>query len=260
MKFATWNVNSVKARLGSVLAWMKQAAPDVVGFQEIKCVDDAFPRLEFEELGYTIETFGQKAYNGVALLSRHPLEDVVRGLPGFEDEQSRYIEAVVAPKGARPVRFVCLYLPNGNPPQTEKYAYKIAWMEALAARVAELLRHEERLIVAGDYNVIQSDDDVHDPAAWAGDALFLPRTRAAFRRIAHLGLTDAVKACNALPGQYTFWDYQAGAWPKNNGIRIDHMMLSPQAADALECAGIDREARGWDKASDHVPVWCRLAA
>jgi exodeoxyribonuclease-3 len=259
MKIATWNVNSVKARLEAVLHWMQEASPDVAGLQEIKCVDEAFPRLEFESLGYNLITHGQKTYNGVALLSKHPIEDVTRGLPGLEDIQSRYIEALITPKGRAPVRVVCIYLPNGNPAPGEKYDYKLRWMAALEARVAALLAQEERLIVMGDYNVIPEPKDVHNPAAWAKDALFLPETRAAFRRLEYLGLTDAVKACNALPGMYTFWDYQAGAWPKNNGIRIDHLMLSPQAADRLTEAGIDRHVRGWDKASDHVPVWCRLA-
>lgn len=259
MKIATWNVNSVKARLDSVLTWMKQAEADVAGFQEIKCVDDAFPRFEFEAMGYNVETHGQKTYNGVALLSKHPIEDVVRGLPGFADEQARYIEALIAPRDQAAVRVVCLYLPNGNPAPGDKYDYKLAWMEALQARVAHLLRLEERLVVMGDYNVIPTPDDVHDPAAWAKDALFLPASRAALRKLVHLGLTDAVRACNRQPHQYTFWDYQGGAWPKNNGIRIDHILLSPQAADRLEEAGIDRHVRGWDKASDHVPVWCRLS-
>ncbi len=258
MKVATWNVNSVKARIEAVLGWLKEAEPDVVGFQEIKCLDEAFPRLEFEALGYNVETFGQKTYSGVAILSRHPIEDVTRGLPGFDDVQSRYIEAVIAPKDAKPIRFCCLYLPNGNPVASEKYPYKLNWMAALKDRVETLLPLEESLIVAGDYNVIPSPDDVHDPVAWSKDALFLPDTRAAYRRIENLGLTDAIRACNALPNQYTFWDYQAGAWPKNNGIRIDHLLLSSQAADRLESAGIDRHVRGWDKASDHVPAWCRL--
>jgi len=258
MKVATWNVNSVKARIEAVLGWLKEAQPDVVGFQELKCMDEAFPRLEIEALGYNVETFGQKTYNGVAILSKHPIEEVTRGLPSFDDVQSRYIEAIIAPKGAKPIRFACLYLPNGNPVASEKYPYKLSWMAALQARVETLLPLEESLIVAGDYNVIPTADDVHDPAAWANDALFLPTTRAAYRRIANLGLTDAVHACNVLPDNYTFWDYQAGAWPKNNGIRIDHLLLSSQAADRLAGAGIDRHVRGWDKASDHVPAWCLL--
>lgn len=258
MKVATWNVNSVKARIETVLTWMKQAEPDVVGFQEIKCLDDAFPRFEFEALGYNVHTFGQKSYNGVAILSKHPIEDVKRGLPGYADDQSRYIEAVIAPRGQVPIRFINLYLPNGNPAPGPKYDYKLAWMAALQAHVAERLLLEERLVVAGDYNVIPAVEDVHNAALWMTDALFLPPTRAAFRRFQSLGLTDAIRACNALPSQYTFWDYQAGAWQKNNGIRIDHLMLSPQAADSLELAGIDRHVRGWDKTSDHVPAWCVL--
>ena len=260
MKVATWNVNSVKARLEAVLGWLTEASPDVAGLQEIKCLDENFPRLEIESLGYNVLTHGQKSYNGVALLSKHPIEDVTRGLPGLEDVQSRYIEALVMPKDAVPIRVVCIYLPNGNPAPGEKYDYKLRWMAALHARVEALLLQEERLIVMGDYNVIPEAEDVHNPSAWVSDALFLPATRAAYRRFVNLGLTDAVRACNALPNQYTFWDYQAGAWQKNNGIRIDHLMLSPQAADLLAEAGIDRHVRGWEKASDHVPAWCRLAA
>ena len=259
MKIASWNVNSVKARLETVLAWLKEADPDIAGFQEIKCIDENFPRLEFESAGYSVQTFGQKSYNGVAILSKHPIEDVTRGLPGFEDAQSRYIEAVIAPKGQPPIRFVNIYLPNGNPAPGDKYDYKLRWMAALRDRVAELLLLEERLVVAGDYNVIPTEDDVHAPAAWIDDALFRPETRAAYRRLVNLGLTDAFRACDLRPKQYSFWDYQAGAWPKNNGIRIDHLLLSAQSADVLSSAGIDRHVRGWDKASDHVPAWCVLS-
>ncbi len=258
MKIATFNVNSVKARIETVLKWLKAADPDVACLQEIKTVDEGFPRLEFEALGYAVETFGQKTYNGVALLSKHGLEDVVRGLPGFADEQSRYIEATVAPKGGRAVRVASIYLPNGNPAPGPKYDYKLGFMAALKAHAADLLKAEEAVALAGDYNVIPEPQDVHDPKAWERDALFLPDSRRALRRIEALGLTDAFRACNALPHQYTFWDYQAGAWQKDHGIRIDHILLSPQAADRLTGAGIDRHVRGWEKASDHVPVWCEL--
>jgi len=260
MKIATFNVNSVKARLPNVLDWLRTADPDVVCLQEIKCIDDAFPRLEFEAMGYAVETHGQKTYNGVALLSKHGHEDVRRGLPGFEDEQARYIEAVIAPKGGRALRVASIYLPNGNPAPGPKYDYKLSFMAALEAHARALLALEEPLVLAGDYNVIPEPEDVYDPDAWMSDALFRPETRHAFRRFTALGFTDAFRACNALPNQYSFWDYQAGAWAKDHGIRIDHLMLSPQAADRLEAAAIDRGPRGRDKASDHTPVWCRLAA
>jgi exodeoxyribonuclease III len=222
-------------------------------------VDEAFPREILEDLGYRVETHGQKGFNGVAILSRLPLEDITRGLPGDDsDEQARWIEATVI--GERPVRLCGLYLPNGNPTPGPKYDYKLAWMARMQARVETLLKTEEPLVIAGDYNVIPQPEDAANPAAWADDALFLPATRAAFRKIVNLGLTDAFRACNQAAGQYSFWDYQAGAWDKNNGIRIDHLLLSPQAADLLRDCRIDREVRGEEKPSDHVPVWIDLAA
>lgn len=258
MKIATWNVNSIKVRLPNLLAWLEEAAPDVVCLQELKCVDDAFPREAVEDAGYAVETHGQKTYNGVALLSRQPLEDVRRGLPGMEDDaQARYIEAVV-PAGDSIVRVASLYLPNGNPAPGDKYDYKLAWMAALEAHAKSLLALEEPLVLAGDYNVIPTPDDVHDPKAWEKDALYLPKTRSAFRSLAALGLTDAFRACHSAAHQYTFWDYQGGAWQKDHGIRIDHLMLSPQAADRLSGSGIDRHVRSWEKPSDHVPVWAEL--
>lgn len=258
MKLATFNINGIKARIEALQAWLADAAPDVVCLQEIKSVDEAFPRDLFEGLGYRVETHGQKSFNGVAILSKLPLSDVRRGLPGGEDdEQARWIEAVV--DAGRPIRVCGLYLPNGNPAPGPKFDYKLAWMVRMEARVRELLAAEEPFVCLGDYNVIPQAVDAAKPEAWATDALFLPESRAAFRRIAHLGLTDAVRARDPAPGIYTFWDYQAGAWERNNGIRIDHVMLSPQAADRLEEAGIDKAVRGREKPSDHVPVWVRLA-
>lgn len=261
MKIASWNVNSVKARLPHVLSWLEQEKPDIVGLQELKCVDEAFPRAEIEALGYNVETHGQKTYNGVALLSKLPLEDVTFGLPNFEDEQARYIEAVVSTdKGA--VRVASLYLPNGNPVENgdgAKYLYKLNWMAALEAHAKTLLGYEEAFVLAGDYNVIPTASDVHDPTAWEGDALYLPETHAAFRRLLNLGLTEAVASLTITDeNSYTFWDYQAGAWPKNNGIRIDHHLLSPLAADCLTGFGIDKHTRDWERPSDHVPVWITL--
>jgi exodeoxyribonuclease-3 len=257
MRLATWNVNSVNARLETVLRWFEQEKPDVACLQEIKCVDEKFPAEAFERLGYNLAIHGQKTYNGVALLSRTPLEDVRCGLPGGEgDEQARYVEAVVS--GHRPVRVASIYLPNGNPIGTEKFAYKLDWMGRLNAHARDLLAFEEPLALMGDYNVIPEVADVERPADWTGDALFQPESREAFRALKWLGLTDAYMQADGAPGGYTFWDYQAGAWPRNNGIRIDHALLSAQAADLLRGCVIHRDVRGWDKPSDHVPVVIEL--
>ncbi len=258
MKIATWNVNSVKARLPNVLRWLEEEAPDIVCLQELKCVDDAFPHTEIEALGYNVETHGQKTYNGIALLSKLRLEDVTRGLPNFEDVQSRYIEAVVcSPKGTG-VRVASLYLPNGNPVENgggAKYTYKLDWMAALTAHAKTLLSYEEALVLAGDYNVIACPKDTYDPAAWEGDALFRPETDRAFRRLLNLGLTEALSSLQDTGEHtYTFWDYQGGARRRNHGIRIDHHLLSPLAADKLNGVYIDAHTRDWEKPSDHVPV------
>jgi exodeoxyribonuclease III len=259
MKLATFNINGIKARAEALPAWLAQAQPDVVCLQEIKSVDEGFPRSEYEALGYQVETHGQKGFNGVAILSKLPLSDIRRGLPGDDsDEQSRWIEAVVT--GPRPLRVCGLYLPNGNPAPGPKYDYKLAWMARMEARLRDLLASEEPFAVLGDYNVIPQPIDAAKPEAWVTDALFLPESRAALQRMLNLGLTDAIRTRQPGPGVYTFWDYQAGAWERNNGIRIDHVLLSPQAADRLEEVGIDKAVRGGDKPSDHVPVWVRLAA
>lgn len=254
MKAATWNVNSIKARLPNVLAWLQKAQPDVVMLQEIKTIDDNFPAMEIQELGYNVAVHGQKSYNGVAILSKLPISDVQRGLPGNEaDEQARYIEATIAG-----VRFASIYLPNGNPTPGDKFTYKLAWMEHLINRAEALLAIETPTVLAGDYNVIPSDDDVHDAVAWAGDALIRQETRDCFRRLQNLGYSDAFRLLNSTPHRYSFWDYQGGAWQKDNGIRIDHLMLSAQAVDRLLAADIDQEPRGWEKAADHTPVWIEL--
>ena len=253
MRIATWNVNSINARLETVLAWIKAAQPDVACFQEIKCVDEKFPAEAFESLGYNVVVHGQKTYNGVAMLSKFPLEDVRRGLPeGEGDDHARYIEAVVA--SPRPVRVGGLYLPNGNPVGTEKFTYKLAWMDRLHRHAQNLLKLDESFVLCGDYNVIAEPEDCDNPIAWAGDALFQPESRAAFRALKWLGLTEANLAVGAEPHGYTFWDYQAGAWQRNHGIRIDHHLLSPQAADRLQACEIHRDCRGMEKPSDHVPV------
>jgi exodeoxyribonuclease-3 len=259
MRIATWNVNSIKQRLDNIVTWLSARQPDLVCLQETKCVDEAFPREAFEALGYNVAVHGQKAFNGVAFLSKLPFDEIAPGLSGDDtDIQARFLEAVVS-TNAGVVRVACLYLPNGNPPETEKYTYKLKWMDRLLAYAHERLLLEEPLILAGDFNVIPGPADVYNPAAWTGDALFLPQTRQRFRALTNLGLTDAVRAASDAPGLYTFWDYQAGSWQKNNGIRIDHLMLSPQAADRLTGVGIDRHVRSWERPSDHVPVFVDLA-
>jgi exodeoxyribonuclease III len=256
MKIATFNINGIKARAEALPRWLAEAAPDVVCLQEIKSQDDGFPAQMFRDMGYFVETHGQKGFNGVALLSRLPMMDVVRGLPGDPDDvQARWIEATV--KG---VRICGLYLPNGNPAPGPKYDYKLAWMARMQARVQDLLAGEMPLVFAGDYNVIPQAVDAAKPDAWVTDALYLPETRAAYRRLVNLGLTDAFRVREPGAGQYTFWDYQAGAWERNHGIRIDHLLLSPQAADMLTEVRIDKAVRGGDKPSDHVPVWVTLDA
>ena len=259
MRIATWNVNSIKQRLDGATAWLAERAPDLVCLQETKCVDDAFPREAFESLGYNVAIHGQKTFNGVAILSKYPFDEVNIGLPGdHTDDHARFMEAVVS-TAQGVLRLASVYLPNGNPPETEKYTYKIGWMKRLFAYARERLSLGEPLVLAGDYNVIPAGADVRNPQAWTTDALFLPQTRSQFRALMNLGLTDAVRATSDAAGVYTFWDYQAGAWQKNNGIRIDHLLLSPQAADRLSEVGIDRHVRSWEKPSDHVPVWLDLA-
>ena len=259
MKIATFNINGIKARIEPLPAWLTAAQPDVVCLQEIKSVDEAFPREVFETLGYRVETHGQKSFNGVAILSKLPLEDVRRGLAGDDtDAQARWIEATVI--GRRAVRVCGLYLPNGNPAPGPKYDYKLAWMERMRIRVTDLLATEEPLVFCGDYNVIPQAIDAAKPEQWTTDALYLPQSREAFRRLLNLGLTDAFRARNSAAGQYSFWDYQAGAWERNNGIRIDHHLLSAQAADLLRDVQIDKQVRAGDKPSDHVPVWIELDA
>ena len=260
MKIASFNINGIKARAGALTDWLDEAEPDVAVLQEIKSIDENFPRELFEERGYQVETHGQKSFNGVAILSKLPLEDVTRGLPGDdEDEQARWIEATVMGE-SHAVRLCGLYLPNGNPVPGPKYDYKLAWMKRLEGRARELLASEIPAVMAGDYNVIPQAEDAAKPEAWTEDALYLPETRAAFRRILNLGFTEAFRARTQGPGHYSFWDYQAGAWQRNNGIRIDHLLLTPQAADLMTDVQIDRDIRGRDKPSDHVPVWIDLAA
>lgn len=260
MRIASFNINGVKARLPVLLDWLSDRRPDVVCLQEIKSTDDRFPRANVEELGYCVETHGQKGFNGVAILSRHPLRHISRGLPGnAEDDQARWIEASVGPE--RDLRICCLYLPNGNPAPGPKFDYKLAWMDRLASRIRDLLAAETAAVICGDYNVIPEDRDAARPEAWREDALALPGARAGFRRASHLGLTDAFRVRHVQRGgHYTFWDYQAGAWERDDGIRIDHHLLTPQAADRLTEAWIEPDLRGKEKPSDHVPVWIEVEA
>ena len=262
MRITTWNVNSIKQRVGHLLAFLDEAKPDVVCLQELKCQDDGFPRVEIEGAGYAVETLGQKAYNGVALLVRGPLayDAPLRGLPGDEaDEQARYIETRIHGEGVAPVRVASIYLPNGNPAPGAKYDYKLAFMERLRRHARDRLADEVALVLAGDFNVIPEPEDAADPEAWTEDALYRPDSRRAFRRLLAEGFTDALRACDPRTGLYTFWDYQAAAWPRNQGIRIDHLLLSPQAADRLVSASVQKALRGLDKPSDHVPVTIELS-
>ncbi len=259
MKIATWNINGIKARLTAVKKWLEQTGPDIVCFQEIKSQTSAFPSELFEDFGYNVVVNGQKSFNGVAILSKLPIDDITDTLPGDDtDEQARYLEISVT-EGKTSLRVSSIYLPNGNPVESDKFPYKLAWMKRLENHVLTLLDYEEPLVLAGDYNIIPSDIDVYDPDAWRDDALFRPESLSHFRTICNLGLTDAYRACHSNGNQYTFWDYQRGAWQKDHGLRIDHLLLSPQAADRLKTCHIDRFTRGWEKPSDHTPVWVDLA-
>ena len=256
MKIASWNVNSIRARLPIVTDWLASRRPEILLLQELKCEADAFPAEPFAALDYQAVVVGQKSYNGVAMLVRRPLaiERPLLALPGDEaDAQARYLEATVAG-----LRVATLYLPNGNPVDSDKYPYKLRWMARLRAHAAGLLAQERPVVLGGDYNIIPEPEDVHDPEGCRNDALFRLESRKAYRALLHLGLTEAYRALHpAVPGQppaYTFWDYQAGCWPRNLGLRIDHFLLSPQAADRLESCTIDRQPRGLDRASDHTPV------
>jgi exodeoxyribonuclease-3 len=260
MKIATFNINGIKARAAALPDWLDEAQPDVVLLQEIKSVDEGFPRELFEERGYNVEVHGQKSFNGVGILSKLPLEDVTRGLPGDDsDEQARWIEATVVGEH-HAVRLCGLYLPNGNPVPGPKYDYKLAWMARMQQRAEALLAEEMPFLMAGDYNIIPQAEDAARPDAWREDALFRLESREAYRRILNLGLTEAFRTRDPRPGQYSFWDYQAGAWNRNDGIRIDHILMSAAVADMMTDAGIDRDVRGREKPSDHVPVWVELAA
>ncbi len=255
-KIASWNVNSIRARLPNVLEWLDSASPDIVMLQELKAQDEQFPEGDFKDRGYHCYVFGQKSWNGVAILSKHEATDIVKGLPGDDtDEQSRYIEAKIDG-----VRYCCLYLPNGNPVDTEKYPYKLSWMDRLYKRSQDLLASGTPFVLGGDFNIIPANEDCHNPAAWEDDALFRLDSRKKYRALLHLGLTDAFRVNNAEAESYTFWDYQGGAWPKNHGIRIDHFLMSPQITDKMTSCVIDKDPRDKDKASDHTPIILEIAS
>ncbi len=255
MRIATYNVNGIKARLPRLIEWLDEQKPDIVCLQELKSSDDTLPIADIEAAGYFGVFHGQKGFNGVAILARgeKPVE-VQKGLNGEpEDEHSRYIEADVFG-----IRVASIYLPNGNPQPGPKFDYKLRWFDRLTARATDLLALEIPVVLAGDYNVIPTDDDIANPKAMIDDALMQPESRAAFRRLSALGLTDALEARHPKGRLWTFWDYQAGAWQRDAGFRIDHLMLSPEAADRLVDAGVDKEYRGREKASDHAATWIAL--
>jgi exodeoxyribonuclease-3 len=268
MKLATFNINGIKARLPRLKEWLAETRPAAACLQEIKSQDEGFPAGEIEALGYSVIWHGQKAFNGVAICADreagYALEEVQRGLgidgPNEgEGEQARYLEADLLREGERALRLVNIYLPNGNPQPGPKFDYKLAWMERLRARMKAIWAEEAPAAVLGDYNVIPHDDDTYSVRAMAKDALIQPESRAAYARLLADGWCDAVRTLNPRGGVWTYWDYQAGAWQRDHGFRIDHLLLSPELADRLRAVGVDREHRGREKASDHAPVWASFA-
>lgn len=255
MRIASWNVNSAKARLDHITGFLAADKTDILLMQEIKSQDANLPREVFTEMGWHIAVHGQKTYNGVAIASRFPMDDITAGLPGDDtDEQARYLEATVTG-----VRVATIYLPNGNPVPGPKFDYKLAWMERLYSRAMELAAREIPVVLGGDYNVIPHDIDCYDPAGWEGDALTHPESRGAFFKLCNAGYMDALRAIHPTGAHYTYWDYQAGAWQRDNGVRIDHLLLSPEAGDRLVTVGVDKAPRGLEKPSDHTPIWCELS-
>ena len=257
MKIASFNINGIKARTNALMTWLRETQPDVALLQEIKSVSENFPSDLFSDLGYNVAVNGQKSFNGVAILSKFPIEDIVTQLPGdSEDGQARWLEATIV--GNQAIRMCNLYLPNGNPTPGPKYDYKLSWMRRLYEKAKELIDSEIPAFMAGDYNIIPQSEDAAKIGAWEQDALFLPESRTEFRRIMNLGFTDAFRAKNNGLGHYSFWDYQAGAWDRDDGIRIDHFLLTPQCADLLRNCQIDKNIRSREKPSDHVPIWIEL--
>ncbi len=258
MRIASWNVNSIKVRNGHVQDWLQKHKPDFLMLQELKGMD--FPEEDFRAIGYGSHYVNQKARNGVATLYKSEWHDDVKmvsdKLAGDDgDEEARYLELAF-----KDITLINIYLPNGNPVDTEKYPYKLKWMERLYTRVKDLRKTSQSFLIGGDFNVIPANDDCHDPQAWLGDALFRPETHAAYRKILNLGMCDAFRVNNNQAQSYTFWDYQAGAWQRNAGIRIDHFLLSPSCADMMDGCWIDKEPRALEKPSDHTPIVLDLAA
>ena len=257
VKIASFNINGIKARANALMTWLRDAQPDVALLQEIKSVSENFPSDLFKDLGYNVAVNGQKSFNGVAILSKLPIEDIVTRLPGDgEDDQARWLEVTIV--GNQAIRMCNLYLPNGNPTPGPKYDYKLSWMRRLHKKAKELIDSEIPAFMAGDYNIIPQAEDAANIGAWEQDALFLPESRTEFRRILNLGFTDAFRAKHNGSGHYSFWDYQAGAWDRDDGIRIDHFLLTPQCADLLKNCQIDKHIRSKEKPSDHVPIWIEL--
>ena len=257
VKIASFNINGIKARTKALMTWLSEAQPDVALLQEIKSLSENFPSDLFKDLGYNVVVNGQKSFNGVAILSKLPIEDIVTRLPGDnEDVQARWLEATIV--GNQAIRMCNLYLPNGNPTPGLKYDYKLSWMRRLYEKAKELIDSEIPAFMAGDYNIIPQAEDAANIGAWKQDALFLPESRAEFRKILNLGFTDAFRAKHNSSGHYSFWDYQAGAWDRDDGIRIDHFLLTPQCADLLKNCQIDKDIRSREKPSDHVPIWIEL--
>jgi exodeoxyribonuclease III len=255
MKIATYNVNGINGRLPVLLRWLNEAKPDVVCLQELKAPQEKFPEKSIEDLGYHAIWHGQKSWNGVAILSRYGKpEETQRGLPGdAEDVHSRYIEASI-----NDLVIGCLYLPNGNPAPGPKFDYKLSWFERLHTYAGTLLKTGKPVILTGDYNVMPTEKDVYKPERWVNDALFRPETRAAFKKLVDQGWTDAIRKLYPDETIYTFWDYFRNAYGRNAGLRIDHFLLSPKVEKQLHAAGVDRAVRGWEKTSDHAPVWIEL--
>ncbi len=257
VKIASFNINGIKARANALMTWLRDAQPDVALLQEIKSVSENFPSDLFKDLGYNVVVNGQKSFNGVAILSKLPIEDIVTRLPGdSEDDQARWLEVTIV--GNQAIRMCNLYLPNGNPTPGPKYDYKLSWMRRLHEKAKELIDSETPAFMAGDYNIIPQAEDAANIGAWEQDALFLPDSRTEFRKILNLGFTDAFRAKHNGSGHYSFWDYQAGAWDRDDGIRIDHFLLTPQCADLLKNCQIDKHIRSKEKPSDHVPIWIEL--
>lgn len=253
MKLATWNVNSLKVRLPQVLQWLAENPVDALCLQETKLTDDKFPVAEIEAAGYQVAFTGQKTYNGVAILSRHPLTEVVKGNPHFEDEQQRLIAATI-----NGMRVICAYVPNGQAVDSDKYAYKLRWLEGLRRWLAEELAEHEQLALLGDYNIAPEDRDVHDPVAWQGSVLVSPAERAAFRQLQDMNLKDAFRLFEQPEKLFSWWDYRQMAFRRNMGLRIDHILLSPALAARCKACEIDKTPRKWEQPSDHTPVVATL--